>query len=207
MPISICIVEDQIEIRNSLVRIIQNEPDFELLASYGSADDACTELIRLNPDVVIMDINLPGKLNGIDCVRSIKDKGNTSQILMFTIYEEDEKIFDAIQAGASGYLLKKTQAEKIIDGVKELYSGGSPMNMSIARKVISFFQQKEKGLKELTDKQNEILSLLSKGYLYKEIANKLCITTGTVTQHIHSIYERLHVSNKTEAINKFLHKS
>jgi DNA-binding NarL/FixJ family response regulator len=206
MAISVSIVEDQNEIRNSLIRLIQNEPQFQLISSYSSADEALPMLEKSQPDIVIMDINLPGKLNGIECIQILKERDCKSQFMMFTIYEDDSKIFDAIQAGASGYLLKKTAPEKITESITELYHGGSPMNMNIARKVISHFQAKTKPLPELTDKQNKILVFLSKGYLYKEIASKLGITTGTVTQHIHAIYERLHVGNRTEAINKYLHQ-
>ncbi len=206
MPINVSIVEDQNEIRNSLIRIIHSEPALNLVSSFESADIALPQLDIQQPDVVIMDINLPGNLNGIDCIRILKEKDNKSQFIMFTIYEDDAKIFEAIKAGASGYLLKKTPHHKIIESILELHQGGSPMNMSIARKVIGFFQQKPKALRELTAKQNEILALLSKGYLYKEIANTLSISQGTVTQHIHAIYERLHVTNKTEAINKFLNQ-
>jgi len=206
MQIQVCIVEDQNEIRNSLVRLVKDHDELNLLASFESADTATSQIEKLNPDVVIMDINLPGKLNGIDCIKILKKSDCKSQFMMFTIYEDDAKIFEAIQAGASGYLLKKTPPEKIVESIIELHHGGSPMNMNIARKVIAHFQLKKTSLPELTEKQNEILSLLSKGYLYKEISHKLGISTGTVTQHIHSIYERLHVGNKTEAINKYLNR-
>ena len=206
MSINVSIVEDQSEIRNSLIRIINTESELNLVSSFESADAALPQLEIQQPDVVIMDINMPGTINGIDCIRILKERHSKSQFIMFTIYEDDAKIFEAIKAGASGYLLKKTPHNKIVESIVELYHGGSPMNMSIARKVISFFQQEPKALKELTSKQNEILALLSKGYLYKEIANTLSISQGTVTQHIHAIYERLHVTNKTEAINKYLHQ-
>ena len=206
MPIQVCIVEDQNEIRNSLVRIIHEHADLNLVASFETADLAASQIAHLEPDVVIMDINMPGKLNGIECIKLLKKSDNKTQFMMFTIYEDDTKIFDAIQAGASGYLLKKTPPAKIVESIIELHHGGSPMNMNIARKVIEHFQIKKSTLPELTEKQNEILALLSKGYLYKEISHKLGISTGTVTQHIHSIYERLHVGNKTEAINKYLNR-
>lgn len=204
MSIRVSIVEDQNEIRNSLARLIQNEPQFQYVSSFSSADEAVIQLAIEQPDVVIMDINLPGTLNGIQCVQQLREQHCNSQFMMFTIYEDDANIFEAIKAGANGYLLKKTESNKIVESIIELYHGGSPMNMNIARKVISYFQQKNKNLAALTDKQNQILALLSKGFLYKEIASQLNIATGTVTQHIHAIYDRLHVSNRTEAINKYL---
>jgi DNA-binding NarL/FixJ family response regulator len=149
-----------------------------------------------------MDINMPG-ISGIDCIRQIKDQCPATQFMIFTIYENDEKIVDALAAGASGYMLKKTSTEKMIEAIKELYHGGSPMSSQIARKVIGYFKEsKPEDINQLTKKENEILLLLSKGFLYKEIAGKLSITMGTVTQHIHHIYEKLHVANRTEAINK-----
>jgi len=176
-----------------------------LLSSSSNAEEATPAIVAAQPDVVIMDINMPG-MNGIDCIKKIGGDCPNTQFMIFTIYENDEKIFDALAAGASGYLLKKTAPEKIIDAIKDLYNGGSPMSGMIARRVLGHFkQEKPAGLEILTNKENEILNLLAKGFLYKEIAAKLLITTGTVTQHIHKIYDKLHVSNKTEAIN-MLHK-
>ncbi len=200
--ISVSIVEDLPEIRSTLEKIIKAENDLLLLSSSSNAEAAMQLIIDAQPDIVIMDINMPG-MNGIDCIRSIKDDCPRTQFMIFTIYENDEKIFDALAAGASGYLLKKTPTEKIIEAIKELYNGGSPMSTPIARKVINHFKETKKpGHESLTNKENEILNLLSKGFLYKEIAAKLSISVGTVTQHIHNIYEKLHVGNKTEAINK-----
>lgn len=200
--ISISIAEDLPEIRSTLERIIKADNELLLLSSSSNAEDAMPLITEAQPDIVIMDINMPG-MNGIDCIRTIKDNCPATQFMIFTIYENDEKIFDALAAGASGYLLKKTPPEKIIDAIKELYNGGSPMSTPIARKVINHFKETKKtGHESLTNKENEILNLLSKGFLYKEIAAKLTISVGTVTQHIHNIYEKLHVSNKTEAINK-----
>lgn len=173
-----------------------------LLSSSSNAENAMPLIKQAQPDVVIMDINMPG-INGIECIIKIKDDCPRTQFMIFTIYENDEKVFDALAAGASGYLLKKTPSEKILEAIIELNKGGSPMSTQIARKVINHFKKsKILGHENLTNKENEILNLLSKGFLYKEIAVKLSISTGTVTQHIHNIYEKLHVTNKTEAINK-----
>ena len=151
-----------------------------------------------------MDINLPG-MNGIECIRQVKDKSPDSQFMMFTVYENDEKVFEALKAGASGYLLKNTGLLQIVESLKELHHGGSPMSANIARKLVNLFRHSPKEsvtVDVLSNRENEILQLLAKGLLYKEIADQLQISTGTVRQHIHNIYEKLHVQNRTEAINK-----
>ena len=203
--ISISIVEDQPEIRSSLERLLNQQNDILLLSIYTNAEDAAIGIIEHQPDIVLMDINLP-RMSGIECIQKIKERCPDTQFMIFTIYENDDKIFEALAAGATGYLLKKTPTEKIIESIKELHHGGSPMSSQIARKVLSYFNKKPTKLTQLTNKENEILDLLSKGFLYKEIASKLSIATGTVTQHVHHIYEKLQVSNKTEAINKYLGK-
>ena len=204
--ISVIVAEDLPEIRNSLVKLLQEQKDMLFLSAFSNAEDASPEIIKAQPDIVIMDINMPG-MSGIDCIRKIKDDCPGTQFMIFTIYENDEKVFDALAAGASGYLLKKTPQEKIIEAIKELHNGGSPMSSQIARKVIGHFKEtKKQGHDDLTNKENEVLLLLSKGFLYKEIASQLSITVGTVTQHIHRIYEKLHVANRTEAINKVFGK-
>jgi DNA-binding NarL/FixJ family response regulator len=204
--ISVIVAEDLLEIRNSLVKLLQEQKDILFLSAFGNAEDAAPEIIHAQPDIVIMDINMPG-ISGIECIRKIKDDCPGTQFMIFTIYENDEKVFDALAAGASGYLLKKTPSEKIIEAVKELHHGGSPMSSQIARKVLGHFKEtKKQGHDDLTSKENEVLLLLSKGFLYKEIASQLSITVGTVTQHIHRIYEKLHVANRTEAINKVFGK-
>ncbi|MEI2748092.1 MAG: response regulator transcription factor [Ferruginibacter sp.] len=201
--ITVSIAEDLPEIRAGIEKIVSEQADMLLLSSSRNAIEAMPLIVEKQPDVVIMDINMPG-MNGIDCIAKIKDECPNTQFMIFTIYENDEKIFDALTAGASGYILKKTDPDKIIEAIKELYNGGSPMSTSIARKVINHFKVNKAPVHEsLTNKENEILTLLSKGLLYKEIAVALSISVGTVTQHIHNIYGKLHVSNKTEAINKF----
>ena len=200
--IHVSIAEDLPEIRQGLERIISTQADMVLASSSPNAIEAAAAITSSQPDVVIMDINMPG-MSGIECITKIAGDCPNTQFMIFTIYENDEKIFDALAAGASGYILKRTPAEKIIEAIKELHNGGSPMSTPIARKVINHFKEsKNPGHESLTNKENEILNLLSKGFLYKEIAAKLSISVGTVTQHIHNIYEKLHVTNKTEAINK-----
>ena len=207
-PIKICIVEDLEEVRDGMVSLLTLDERFELLAAFPDAEKAADELPAWQPDIVIMDINLPG-MNGIECIKKVKALCPKSQFIMFTIYEDDEKVFEALAAGASGYLLKKTPFNKIAESLVELNAGGSPMSTQIARKVIKRFQNDEakEQIETLSVRENEILQLLAKGLLYKEIAIKLSISTGTVRQHIHRIYEKLHVQNRTEAINKAFGKS
>lgn len=204
--IRVSIAEDLPEIKSSIEKLIKAQGDMLLLSSSSNGEEAAVAITKAQPNVVIMDINMPG-ISGIDCIRQIKDDCPATQFMIFTIYENDEKIFDALAAGASGYLLKKTSPEKILEAIKELNNGGSPMSTHIARKVINYFNESRRPLhSSLTNKENEILDIMSKGFLYKEIAVKLSITVGTVTQHIHNIYEKLHVTNKTEAINKLIKK-
>jgi DNA-binding NarL/FixJ family response regulator len=207
MPIRIVIVEDLDEVREGLKNFISLDPEFDVIRSFNNAEDAANEMANLNPDIVIMDINFPG-MSGITCIEKIKPQCPDTQFMMFTVYENDEKVFEALKAGASGYLLKKTGPAHIIEALKELYNGGSPMSSNIARKLVNAYQKNEQiqdrtGL-ILSARENEILILLSNGLLYKEIAEKLKISTNTVRQHIHHIYEKLHVQNRTEAINKLL---
>ena len=204
MSISIAIVEDLDEVRDGLKNFISLSSDFTVLGTFKTGEEALAELPRLSPDIIIMDINLPG-MNGIECIRLVKDKSPGSQFMMFTVYENDEKVFEALKAGASGYLLKNTGLLQIVESLKELHEGGSPMSANIARKLVNLFREPVRDtapVEILSNRENEILQLLSKGLLYKEIADQLHITTGTVRQHIHKIYDKLHVQNRTEAINK-----
>ena len=201
--ITICIVEDLEEVRNGMTSLLTLDERFEVLASFHDAEKATKELPAWQPDIVIMDINLPG-MNGIECIKKVKPQCPQTQFMMFTIYEDDENVFEALAAGASGYLLKKTPLAKINESLLELHSGGSPMSTQIARKVINRLRNKEatENIEILSARENEVLHQLAKGLLYKEISEKLSITTGTVRQHIHNIYEKLHVQNRTEAINR-----
>lgn len=202
-PIKICIVEDLEEVRNGMATLLMMDERFELLSTFADAEKAADELPAWQPDIIIMDINLPG-MNGIECIRKVKHLCPNSQFMMFTIYEDDEKVFEALTAGASGYLLKKTPLDKVADNVLELHAGGSPMSTQIARKVINRLRTNEpvEMISSLSPRENEVLQLLAKGLLYKEIAASLSIATDTVRQHIHRIYEKLHVQNRTEALNK-----
>jgi RNA polymerase sigma factor (sigma-70 family) len=200
--IKMAIVEDQDDIRMGLKFIIDSTEGFECHAIFEDAESAL-ETLQLSPvDVVIMDIHLP-KMSGIECVKKLKSVHEQMQFLMFSIFENNESIFEALKAGASGYIIKKTPPHKVLDAVKELHEGGSPMSAVIARKLITHFQRPINSASSLlTPRETEILDNLSKGLLYKEIANEFGTSVGTVRQQIHKIYEKLHVQNRTEAINK-----
>jgi DNA-binding NarL/FixJ family response regulator len=207
--IRVGIVEDMEDIRNAIAALLIWDADFELVFTLGRAEEAVDTISALQPDIVIMDINLPG-MNGIDCIKLVKPKCPQTQFMIFTIYENDENIFNALEAGASGYLLKKSSMPQIAEALKDLDNGGSPMSAQIARRLVKRYQKDSTPAREdegLSSREKEIIQLLSTGLLYKEIADRLGITTGTVKQHIHRIYEKLHVSNKTEAINKVFKKS
>ena len=205
MSINVAIVEDLDEVRDALRSFINMDSDLNVIAAYSNAEEAWDKLPSLQPDLVVMDINLPG-MSGIDCIRKIKPACTSTQFMMFTMYEDDEKVFEALRAGASSYILKKNGSQKIIEALKELYHGGSPMSADIARKVVSVFHAHDNQTDlsyHLTKREIDILHWLAKGLLYKEIAPQLHISTNTVKQHIHNIYEKLHVQNRTEALSKY----
>jgi DNA-binding NarL/FixJ family response regulator len=208
MPIRVSIVEDLAEVREGLVELVQSDAELLMVSSFKDAETAVEKLPLLQADVVIMDINLPG-MSGIECIKTIKEKCPGTQFMMFTVYENDEKVLHALRAGASGYLLKRTEPQRILESIKELNQGGSPMSSNVARKLLTIFvHEKVKQKKEiLSDRENEVLQLLADGLLYKEIAERLYIGHGTVRQHIHNIYEKLHVHNRTEAVNRYFERN
>lgn len=202
--IRVAIVEDDNDIRQSFEAIIGSAPGYACLKTYDNAEAAVADIPAQKPDVVIMDIHLPG-MSGIDAVRILKEEMPSLQIAMCTVYEDDEHIFNALRAGASGYLLKRTTPDKLLEAVSDLHQGGSPMSSEIARRVVASFRKTTAPPPELavlTPREKEILDLLAKGYLYKEIAAELFISIETVKRHIHNIYEKLHVQTRTEALNK-----
>lgn len=203
--IKVAIVEDLEEVVEGLSEFIIRDRDLQLVATYRTAEAASIELPVIRPDIVIMDINLQGQ-SGIDCIRQVRQSGIYMQFMMFTVYENTEQVFDALAAGASSYLLKKTAPPQIIEAIKELHAGGSPMSNTIARKLVTIFQEQPQGpnaqASVLTAREKEVLECLAKGLMYKEISDQLEISFHTVRQHIRAIYEKLHVHNKTEAINK-----
>ena len=198
--IKVALVEDNDDIRNALQLLINSAVEFECKSVFSNAEDAIVDIPNASINVVLMDIDLPG-MNGIECIRRLKQLCPDLQFMMVTVYEDDDKIFDALSAGASGYLLKKTVPEKILAAVKELNDGGSPMSAQIARRLVNQFQSPniDTAAEILSKREMEIIEQLARGFLYKEIAIKLNISVGTVKQHLHRIYEKLHVQNNTEA--------
>ncbi len=209
MKIPVAIVEDNNDIRAALEQIIEMSDYCELAGSCVSGEEALVKLPILNAKVVLMDIGLGG-ISGIEVVRELKITHPEILFMMCTIYEDDEQIFEALSAGANGYILKKTPPGKLLEGIQELMEGGSPMSSQIARKVVAAFQNKksdkflnESALDVLSRREKEILESLSKGLLYKEISDALFISTETVRKHVYHIYEKLHVNNRVEAVNKY----
>ena len=208
-PISVCIVDDNKELRNALEEIISMSEGYKCIGTIGTAEEAIRQIPFLRPDVVLMDINLGSNETGIDCVRILKPRIPSINFMMCTVYEESEKIFEALSAGASGYILKKTDPARMLEAIRELYEGGAPMSSQIARKVVAAFQQKAPSLAEtdeldeLSNREKEILELLSKGLMYKEIAAQLHLSPETVRKHVYHVYEKLHVNNRVAAVNKF----
>lgn len=206
--IHIVIVEDNHSIRENLRSLLEGDPDFLLLADYSNAEDALLQIPEIQPSLVVMDIDLPG-MNGIECISVLKPLCPKTQFMMFTVFEESDHVFQALESGANGYLVKTSSGEEIKAALKELQLGGSPMSPLIARKVVSSFRKKAAPTSEessLSKREFELLQLLSEGLLYKEIADQLGITLGTVKQHLHRIYEKLHVNNRTEAVNRIFNK-
>lgn len=203
--INVCIIEDHPEMREGMLFILHSEPGFRC-TSFASAESALGTFHESRPDVVLMDIHLPG-IDGIECTRKIKEQYPETLILMCTVLEDSEKIFNALKAGANGYLLKRSAGQTLIQSIKDLANGGAPMSSAIARKVVDSF--KEAGTKvvqtetlPLTKRENEILDLVAKGYANKEIADRLSVSLHTIRTHIYHIYEKLHVRNRVEALNK-----
>ncbi len=202
--IRVVIVEDDREMREGLALIVKSNPSLECVGLCSSGEEALEVIPSLVPDIVLMDIHLPG-ITGIECVNRLKSSMTFTQFMMCTVYEDNENVFDSLCAGATGYLLKNSPPSKITESIVDLFHGGSPMSSVIARKVIQAFRpatEPSKDMEKLTNREREMLDLLAKGYRYKEIADKLCISFETVRTHIHHIYEKLHVQSRTEALNK-----
>jgi DNA-binding NarL/FixJ family response regulator len=205
--ISVCVVDDNKELRNALEEIITMSQGYKCIGTMGTAEDAVNQIPLLRPDVVLMDINLGTPESGIDVVRVLKPRIPDTNFMMCTVYEENEKIFEALSAGASGYILKKTDPARMLEAIRELYSGGAPMSGLIARKVVAAFQSHNRNevedLDMLSVREKEILEFLSRGLMYKEIASQLFLSPETVRKHVYHIYEKLHVNNRVAAVNKF----
>jgi len=200
-PIAVSIVEDDPWLRKDLAREISAAAGFRCLGSHASAEEALKKLPDEKPDVVIMDINLPG-LNGIECVRRLKLVAPEMCILMLTVYEESDLIFAALRAGASGYLLKRSQSAELLEAIADAHQGGSPMTSSVARQVVQFFAQppaRQPETEGLSTREQEILNLLVKGHSYKAIGDQLSVSVNTVRMFIRRIYRKMHIHSRSEA--------
>ncbi len=207
MSISIAIVEDEKNYNNALKKVINYQQDMHVTAQFFNGKEALNNLPGISPDVVMMDIQLQDML-GIEIIEKLRKEMTKTQFIMCTSFEDDEKIFNSLKAGAMGYLIKGESMDKILSSIRDVYNGGAPMSLSIARRVLSHFEKKLPEIKDfddLTEREKEILELLSQGLLYKEIADRKFISIDTVKKHVGNIYRKLHVSNKVEAINKFNH--
>ena len=206
--ISIAIVDDSPDLRENIGGYLNVSPGFRCLKAYSSAEEALAGLSQLEPDVVLMDINLGKRgMDGIECVRRLKAQQPRVQIIMLTVFEDAEKIFRALAAGATGYLLKRLPPSELLDAIREVMAGGAPMSTSIALKVVQSFQTSnspEAESAELSQREREVLSGLAKGLAYKQIADQLNVSIHTVRNYIRRIYEKLHVRSRTEAVAKFL---
>ena len=206
MQIKVAIVDDDEGIRTSLAALIRRAPTLRLSGDYGNAESALEEIPRRPPDVVLMDINLPG-MNGVECVRQLKTALPSVQVLMLTVYEDSDSLFNSLKAGASGYLLKRTASAKLIDAIRDVHTGGSPMTPQLARRVVQYFSKpsdSESPVSNLTPGERDFLDQLAKGYAYKEIADRMNISIDTVRSYVRTVYEKLHVHSRTEAVVKYL---
>jgi DNA-binding NarL/FixJ family response regulator len=206
MPIKVAIIEDDARVREALVEMINEAPGMRCVAHFDCAEAALKHFPGDEAEVALVDINLPGR-SGIELVGELKTRHPKLHLVMMTVYEDTEQIFNSLQAGATGYLLKRTRPTDIINAIHDVYKGGSPMSPEIARKVVLFFHQRRKTsaeLENLTKRETEILALLAKGSLYKEIADQMNISLDTVRSHLQHIYNKLRVRTRTEAVLKFL---
>jgi len=206
MQIKVAIVDDDEGIRASLAMLIRRAPAFSLAGDYADAETALKEIPRHRPDVVLMDINLPG-MNGVECVRQLKTQLPGLQVLMLTVYEDSDSLFNSLKAGASGYLLKRTASARLLDAIRDVHAGGSPMTPQLARRVVQFFSRTpapESPVSRLTPGEKEFLDQLANGYAYKEIADRMKISIDTVRSYVRTVYEKLHVHSRTEAVVKYL---
>lgn len=201
MAIKVAIAEDIDDIRNGLVLIINNTDGFECGCACRNGSEALDQMPTYKPDVVLMDINMPG-INGVEAVKALKLKLPQTQFMMCTVYDEDEHVFESLKAGATGYILKKTQPGKLMEAIQDIYNGGSPMSSTIARKVLTSFSDNKikQPVDELTQREKDVLHLLGRGMQYKAIATELSLSPETIRTHIRNIYEKLQVHTKEEAL-------
>lgn len=206
MPIKVAIVDDDEGIRTSLAALIRRAPALRFAGDYADAETALKEIPRRPPHVVLMDINLPG-MNGVECVRQLKGSLPTVQFLMLTVYEDSDSLFNSFKAGASGYLLKRTASARLLEAIRDVHAGGSPMTPQLARRVVQHFSKPAENnspVSRLTAGEREFLDQLANGYAYKEIAGRMDISIDTVRSYVRTVYEKLHVHSRTEAVVKYL---
>ena len=205
MTKTVAIVEDDAGVRDSLAAVLERAPGISCIGGFGSAEDALRELPGLKPEILLMDINLPG-MSGVECVRKLGPLLPGTHILMLTVHDDADSIFDALSAGASGYLLKPVRAAELLAAIRDVHAGGAPMSSNIARKVVQSFNKtapRDDGSQNLWPREREVLELLAKGFIYKEIADQLGIGYRTVHTHIERIYDKLHVQSRAQAVAKF----
>jgi DNA-binding NarL/FixJ family response regulator len=206
MPIKVAIVDDDEGIRASLATLIRRAPALRLVGDYPDAESALKYIPQRSPDVVLMDINLPG-LNGVECVRQLKSSHPAVQFLMLTVYEDSDSLFNSLKAGASGYLLKRTASARLLQAIRDVHGGGAPMTPQLARRVVQYFAKpadNDSQMSRLTPGEKDFLDQLAKGYAYKEIADRMTISIDTVRSYVRTVYEKLHVHSRTEAVVKYL---
>jgi len=204
--ITVAIVEDDALVRQSLADILKRGPGVVCVGEYGNAEEAVREIPRVQPKVVLMDINLPG-MDGVHCVRRLSELAPATQVVMLTVYDETDAIFNSLAAGAHGYLLKPISSAQLLLAIRDVYAGGAPMTSDIARKVVQAFKRSAPAVAEtenLSPREQEVLDFLAKGYLYKEIAEQLNISYGTVHTYIERIFKKLHVRSRSQAVAKYL---
>ena len=207
MLTTVAIVEDNRDFRTTLAHYLDEAPGYRCVCACSTSEEALQKMPRLLPEVVLMDIHLPN-MSGIECTRRLKALCPGLQILMLTVYEDNERIFNALKAGAGGYLLKRADPADILHAIQEVKQGGAPMSSQIARRVVQSFREAandQQKVEALSDREEEILQHLSKGYSTKEIADRLSVSVNTVRTHLQHIYHKLHVRSRTEAVVKFLH--
>lgn len=205
MPIKVAIVEDDEQVRENLATLIRETEGYECIGTFGSGEQALEEMPRRAPHVVLMDVNLPG-MSGVECVRLLKSQTPELQVVMLTVYDDSDRIFQALQMGASGYLLKRSTSQEILRAVEDVHRGGAPMSSYIARKVVQSFQRQgasEKPSENLTKREKDVLNYIARGYANKEIADALGLSAETVRGYLKTIYSKLHVRSRTEAAMKY----
>lgn len=206
MPILVAIVEDNRGMREKFVALLNQFPELHCVSSYATAEHAVRDMMGAKPDVALVDIHLP-RMNGIECVSHLKEQMPGLQVLMLTRYEQGDLIFESLRAGASGYLLKNSPPAELVEAIKQIHSGGAPMSMQIARRVVEYFRRSRASdldMEKLTPREQQLLELLAKGYYYWEMADQLGVTMSTVRAHLHAVYKKLHVRSRSEATLKFL---